>query len=123
MPRVQRFLRFSGGIRPSPRVGGRAIWALGSVRRSRGDRRWAVGSGDRRPVGLGASRRAGVAGLSPRWNDQLSFQDRLRASTTLAVRHGQLERALAAEYSDDREAHTKGKADMVRARLGGAHFI
>lgn len=60
---------------------------------------------------------------SPRWNDQLAFRDALRADTNLAARYGQLKRTLAAEHSDDREAYTEGKADLVRAVLGGAPSI
>lgn len=60
---------------------------------------------------------------SPRWNDQLAFRDRLRADAGLAARYGQLKLALAAEHPDDREAYTEGKADLVRAVLGGAPFI
>lgn len=57
---------------------------------------------------------------SPRWKDQLAFRDALRADTTLATRYGQLKSALAAEHSDDREAYTEGKSDLVRAVLDEA---
>ncbi len=60
---------------------------------------------------------------SPRWNDQLTFRDALRADTNLAARYGQLKRTLAAEHPGDREAYTEGKANLVRAVLGGAASI
>ena len=58
-----------------------------------------------------------LASGSPRWREQLAFRDALRTDTTLATRHSQLKRALAAEHPDDREAYTEGKADLVRAVL------
>ncbi len=57
---------------------------------------------------------------SPRWREQPAFRDALRADTTSATRYGQLERALAAEHPDDREAYTEGKAGLVRAALDEA---
>ncbi len=60
---------------------------------------------------------------SIRWNDQLAFRDALRADTKLAARYGQLKRTLAAKHSGGREAYTEGKANLVRAVLGGTSSI
>lgn len=59
---------------------------------------------------------------SPRWNDELALRDAPRADTTLAARYGPLKQTLA-EHRGDREAYTEGKADPVRAVLGGASSI
>jgi GrpB-like predicted nucleotidyltransferase (UPF0157 family) len=54
----------------------------------------------------------------PRWQQQLTFRDELRADPALAARYAELKRTLAARHSGDREAYTDGKADFVAAVLG-----
>ncbi|WP_135451751.1 GrpB family protein [Mycobacterium sp. DL99] len=53
----------------------------------------------------------------PRWHQQLIFRDALRANPFLVAEYAALKRALASEYSDDREAYSAAKADFVASVL------
>ncbi len=55
---------------------------------------------------------------SERWAEQLAFRDALRRDPGLVQRYAVLERRLAAEHADDREACTAGKEGFVSAVLG-----
>lgn len=50
----------------------------------------------------------------PRWDEQLTFRDRLRAEPALAVEYATLKARAAAEHPADREAYTAAKATFVR---------
>jgi GrpB-like predicted nucleotidyltransferase (UPF0157 family) len=54
---------------------------------------------------------------SPRWNQQIAFRDALRADPNLAADYATLKRALAAKYTDNREAYTHAKSDFIRTIL------
>jgi GrpB-like predicted nucleotidyltransferase (UPF0157 family) len=49
------------------------------------------------------------------WREYLAFRDHLRAHAGAARRYGELKRALAARYPNDREAYIEGKAGFVAA--------
>ncbi|OLB65633.1 MAG: hypothetical protein AUI10_05925 [Actinobacteria bacterium 13_2_20CM_2_72_6] len=53
---------------------------------------------------------------SARYVDVLAFRDYLRAHPVAAAQYAALKRELADRHTDDREAYTEGKADLV-ARL------
>ena len=54
---------------------------------------------------------------SPRFLDELSFRDRLRANPRLAVDYAALKRWLAEQHRDDREAYTEAKGRFIRQAL------
>lgn len=54
---------------------------------------------------------------SRRWNQQIAFRDALRADTALTADYTTLKRALAAKYTDNREAYTAAKNDFIRTVL------
>lgn len=58
-----------------------------------------------------------------RWNEQLTFRDRLRADPDLAAQYAALKARAAAEHPADREAYTEAKADFVHSiiNLGTAN--
>ena len=51
------------------------------------------------------------------WRTHLLFRDILRADPNEARRYKALKRCLAAEFIDDREAYTNGKASYIHAVL------
>ncbi|RRO13147.1 GrpB family protein [Saccharopolyspora rhizosphaerae] len=53
----------------------------------------------------------------PRWDQQLAFRDRLRASPALADEYARLEVAAAARHPHEREAYTAEKSAFVRRVL------
>lgn len=56
---------------------------------------------------------------SPRWHQQLTFRDALRAKPVLVAECAALKRALASEYAGDREAYSDAKADFIESVLNG----
>jgi GrpB-like predicted nucleotidyltransferase (UPF0157 family) len=54
-----------------------------------------------------------IAAGHPRYADQLTFRDALRADPALAARYAGLKQRLSAEHHDDREAYTEAKAGFV----------
>jgi GrpB-like predicted nucleotidyltransferase (UPF0157 family) len=54
---------------------------------------------------------------SPRYRDELSFRDRVRADPKLAAEYAALKRALVERYREDREAYTEAKGAFIRAVL------
>lgn len=56
---------------------------------------------------------------SPRYRDELSFRDRLRADPRCAADYAALKRQLAARHRDDREAYTEAKSTFIRTALDG----
>jgi len=54
---------------------------------------------------------------SPRWDEQLTFRDALRADRALAQRYAALKQRLVARHADDREAYTTAKSAFIRAVL------
>ncbi|HWO83969.1 MAG TPA: GrpB family protein [Solirubrobacterales bacterium] len=54
---------------------------------------------------------------SPRYRDELSFRDRLRADPRLAADYVALKRRLAEWHRDDREAYTQGKTRFIQQAL------
>ncbi len=53
-----------------------------------------------------------------RFQDELSFRDRLREDPQTAGEYVELKRSLAARFPHDREAYTEAKADFIRRVLG-----
>jgi len=49
--------------------------------------------------------------------DHLAFRDKLRSDRELRDRYGELKRALAVQYPDDRLAYTAAKAPFIREAL------
>lgn len=54
---------------------------------------------------------------SKRFQDELSFRDRLRDNPELASEYAALKHDLAARFADDRDAYTDAKADFIRRAL------
>jgi GrpB-like predicted nucleotidyltransferase (UPF0157 family) len=54
---------------------------------------------------------------SPRWERQLAFRDRLRASPAWVAEYSALKTALAARHRDDREAYTNAKTAFIEQVL------
>jgi GrpB-like predicted nucleotidyltransferase (UPF0157 family) len=54
----------------------------------------------------------------PRWNEQLVFRDRLRASLALRDEYAALKRLLARGLAHDREAYSAAKAEFVYGVVG-----
>lgn len=54
----------------------------------------------------------------PRWREQLTFRDALRANPVLAEQYASLKAEAAREHRDDREAYTKAKQAFVHRVLG-----
>ena len=54
---------------------------------------------------------------SPRWLQQITFRDALRADPILTADYAALKRVLAAEHADDREAYSAAKHDFVQSVL------
>ncbi|MGA9312645.1 MAG: GrpB family protein [Pseudonocardiaceae bacterium] len=54
----------------------------------------------------------------PRWTQQLTFRDRLRADQGLARQYAELKTALARQHPDDRERYTDAKREFIEAVLG-----
>lgn len=54
---------------------------------------------------------------SRRYRDELAFRDALRAAPQLARQYAELKHRLAAQYREDREAYTEGKAPFVAGVL------
>ena len=54
---------------------------------------------------------------TPRFHDELTFRDRLRADPRLAADYAALKRHLAKRHRDDREAYTDAKGVFIRAAL------
>lgn len=57
----------------------------------------------------------------PRWDEQLSFRDRLRADPALTAEYAAVKTRAAAEHPADREAYTAAKANFVRRVLDAGH--
>lgn len=55
---------------------------------------------------------------SPRYRDELTFRDRLRANPELAADYAALKRDLAARHPNDRETYTANKSTFIAAVLG-----
>lgn len=53
----------------------------------------------------------------PRWAQQLTFRDRLRADPDLARRYAELKAALAREHPDNRERYTAAKTEFIELVL------
>ncbi len=51
---------------------------------------------------------------SPRWHEQLTFRDALRADPGLVAEYADLKTDLSAQHAEDREAYTRGKTSFVR---------
>jgi GrpB-like predicted nucleotidyltransferase (UPF0157 family) len=58
---------------------------------------------------------------SARLADEIVFRDYLRARPDRAAAYGDLKRALAAEYAEDREGYTRAKADFVASVTAAAY--
>jgi GrpB-like predicted nucleotidyltransferase (UPF0157 family)/GNAT superfamily N-acetyltransferase len=54
---------------------------------------------------------------SERFDDELSFRDRLRSHPDTAKEYDSLKRDLASRFQDDRESYTKAKRDFIRQTL------
>ncbi|WP_226672178.1 GrpB family protein [Rossellomorea aquimaris] len=54
----------------------------------------------------------------PRWDEQRLFRDRLNGSPSLKEEYAELKMRLADQFSDDREAYSKGKESFIRRVLG-----
>ncbi len=54
-----------------------------------------------------------------RWDEQLRFRDRLRASAELRAEYEALKRRLAADHAGDREAYSEAKGAFVRRVAAG----
>jgi GrpB-like predicted nucleotidyltransferase (UPF0157 family)/ribosomal protein S18 acetylase RimI-like enzyme len=54
---------------------------------------------------------------SSRFREELAFRDRLRSSPAIATEYAALKHALAARFSQDREAYTDTKADFIHRTL------
>ena len=54
---------------------------------------------------------------SNRFNDELTFRDRLRADQALAAEYASLKRDLAQRFPDDREAYTEAKGKFIEKAL------
>jgi len=54
---------------------------------------------------------------SPRWCEQLTFRDALRADRALTDRYAALKQRLVIRHADDREAYTTAKFAFIRAVL------
>jgi GrpB-like predicted nucleotidyltransferase (UPF0157 family) len=70
----------------------------------------------------GCSRLAHLHLMPPgqaRWDEQLRFRDRLRASPELRAEYAALKQRLVAEHHDDREAYTAAKGVFVRRVTAG----
>jgi GrpB-like predicted nucleotidyltransferase (UPF0157 family) len=52
------------------------------------------------------------------WRDHLTFRDHLRAYPEAAREYGELKRALALEYGDDRLGYTEAKTSFVERIVG-----
>ncbi|MBW3112434.1 GrpB family protein [Bacillus sp. MCCB 382] len=53
-----------------------------------------------------------------RWDEQRLFRDRLNGSPSLKEEYAELKMRLADQFSDDREAYSKGKESFIRRVLG-----
>jgi GrpB-like predicted nucleotidyltransferase (UPF0157 family) len=52
-----------------------------------------------------------------RFRDELAFRDYLRAHKDVAEEYGALKRRLAEEFTNDREAYTEAKTELIRGTL------
>ena len=57
----------------------------------------------------------------PRWTQQLTFRDLLRADADLRRSYAELKVGLAARHPRDRERYTEAKAEFIRAALRSRH--
>ena len=57
----------------------------------------------------------------PRWTQQLTFRDLLRANADLRRSYAELKVGLAARHPRDRERYTEAKAEFIRAALRPRH--
>lgn len=56
---------------------------------------------------------------SRRYEEELTFRDRLRANPALASEYADLKRNLASRFRDDREGYTDAKSEFISRALGG----
>jgi GrpB-like predicted nucleotidyltransferase (UPF0157 family) len=54
----------------------------------------------------------------PRWTQQLTFRDQLRADQGLARQYAELKTSLARQHPHDRERYTEAKREFIEAVLG-----
>ncbi len=54
----------------------------------------------------------------PRWDEQRLFRDRLNGNPSLKEEYAELKIRLANQFSEDREAYSKGKESFIRKVLG-----
>jgi GrpB-like predicted nucleotidyltransferase (UPF0157 family) len=57
---------------------------------------------------------------STKWKEQILFRDLLRQDKTLREEYTSLKKALADQYSDDREVYTRSKSDFIARALACA---
>jgi GrpB-like predicted nucleotidyltransferase (UPF0157 family) len=57
---------------------------------------------------------------SRRFEEELTFRDRLRSDSGMARDYAELKQELARRFPTDREAYTDAKAEFIRAALGRA---
>lgn len=53
----------------------------------------------------------------PRWEQQLTFRNRLNRNTSLKEEYAALKKDLAKQYSNDREAYTQAKTEFIQKVL------